>query len=421
MEIKEKLGIKIPCSLKTLTPVHVGSGVKLSKGIDFIATPSSVTIITEAELMEHLENNPEEIELFAKGEYKLNALSKMPSGKKYYINNEKVFDIAQFIRNGLGKPYIPGSSIKGAIRTVILKNRFKSLSAIRQNSLFEGIISAQNVGKEWAAEALIKEIFGLDSNHNLMRALQVFDAQFSEVSLEKVLILSLANLDSTSYAWKKMGQDVQNQTDPSRATSIFIEALPADAEGNFSLSLNSFLFNNEEAKRLLKFSEPALESINELVKSINNYSLEKLNKEKAFFVNLTSPTKLDSIIANIDFLIDNLTKLQKDEFIIRLSWGSGWEGMTGNFLSREWLDKFRKKFGRGMGKPNFSVFPKTRRIIFEGNEPKYLTGWVKVKLNDSITNSGFAKKQKETDALIDDSDWAAKLGTKFKVNKKKKN
>ncbi len=33
---KQKLGEKIPCSIEVLTPVHIGSGVKLAEGIDFI-------------------------------------------------------------------------------------------------------------------------------------------------------------------------------------------------------------------------------------------------------------------------------------------------------------------------------------------------------------------------------------------------
>ncbi len=184
--------------------------------------------------------------------------------------------------------------------------------------------------KEWAGDSLLKELLGNDSNYNLMRTLKIFDAQFSKVSLEKVLILSLANQNATSYAWKKMGRDTQNQVDPSNATTIFLEGLPSGEKGYFSMSLSNFLFNNEEAKRKLNFSKLRLLKIfNALKKTINNYSLEKLKKEKDFFVKLTTPKKLNNIIENIDSLMDDVNKLQKDEFIIRLSWGSGWEGMTG--------------------------------------------------------------------------------------------
>ncbi len=74
-----------------------------------------------------------------------------------------------------------------------------------------------------------------------------------------------------------------------------------------------------------------------------------------------------------------------------------------------------------MGKPGFAIFPKTRRLVFHGNDPKYLTGWVKIKLNDSDSNSERHKKQKENEASIDASDWTAKLSAKYKVTRNKKN
>ena len=57
-ESKSKLGLKIPCSIEILTPVHIGSGVKLTEGIDFVKTDHSVEIIPQSELMEYLKNNP---------------------------------------------------------------------------------------------------------------------------------------------------------------------------------------------------------------------------------------------------------------------------------------------------------------------------------------------------------------------------
>ena len=36
-----------------------------------------------------------------------------------------------------------------------------------------------------------------------------------------------------------------------------------------------------------------------------------------------------------------------------------------------------------MGRPGFSIFPKTRKIVFEDEQPSYLTGWIKVKLYET--------------------------------------
>lgn len=406
---KRKLGEKIPCSIEILTPVHIGSGVKLAKDIDFIATRETVTIIPQSELMEYLEENPIELENFIKGYYKLDKINLGTLGKKYPINGERVFDITEFERNGFGKPYIPGSSIKGAIRTILLRKRFNELSPNEQTNLLRQVNSTK---KEWASEPIVKKLLGDSSNENLMRALEIFDAEFNEVSLEKVLILSLCNDEATAYKWKRMGRDAVNQDDPSKATIIFVEALPIGAKGYSSISLSNFLFNNPEAKQQLKFSEPSLSDFESFVKTINNYSLEKLNEEKTFFQKLNSSKKLNELLKNIDTLITETSKLQKDEVILRLSWGSGWKGMTGDFLDNEWLQTFRSKYR--LGKNNFPIFPKTRRIIFDGNEPKYVTGWIKIKLNDKPSSIETEEKRDEQ------QDPMEILKQKFKVTETKK-
>ena len=40
-------------------------------------------------------------------------------------------DISKFMRDGLGKPYIPGSSLKGAIRTILLNTNWKDLDFVQ--------------------------------------------------------------------------------------------------------------------------------------------------------------------------------------------------------------------------------------------------------------------------------------------------
>lgn len=373
---KQKLGEKIPCSIEVLTPVHIGSGVKLTEGIDFIKTDNSVHIVSQAELMKHLENDPDEMERFIQGNYKLSALNRIPDGKKYNISIGRTSEINEFEKNGNGKPYIPGSSLKGSIRTILIKKRFNALSPSDQNNLLQRVTSNK---KEWVSEPIIKELLGDKSNENLMRVLEIFDAEFEELELEKILILSLTNEKGTSYGWKQLWNK-QNTPNPNQASQIIAETLPVGIKGYTSISLNNFLYNNPTAQSTLQFNESALKNIQNLSSEINNYSRQKLEKEKLFFEKLTSPKKLNLVIKEIDNLIKKIENLSNNEFILRISWGSGWKGMTGDYLDENWLNIFRRKYQ--LGKRDFPIFPKTRRIVFEDNEPKYLTGWIKIKLND---------------------------------------
>lgn len=419
---KKIIGEKIPCSIEVLTPVHIGSGVKLTEGIDFIKTDYSVQMISQSELMKYLESNSDELEKFINGNYNLNSLKKIPEGRSYQVDIGRTKEINEFERNGFGKPYIPGSSIKGSIRTILLKKVFDGLDEKEKQNLL-GLVN--NPKKEWASEPIVKKIFGDDSNHNLMRALEIFDAEFDDVNLEKILILSLTNEKSTNYGWKQLWGNKNNVPDPRKASQIFVEALPIGSKGYSSISLNNFLFNNPLAKTELKFFNTSLSNINSLISTINNYSLEKLNSEKAFFEKLNSSNKLNELIKNIDQLINNHNALKSDEFIMHLSWGSGWKGMTGDFIddlmkdqNQKWIDFFRFKYR--MGKQGFRIFPKTRRIVFEGDEPKYLTGWIKVKLNEpKPLKINQEKSSLSTNTDIDSNDWAAILGEKFTVKKSK--
>lgn len=413
---KQKLGEKIPCSIEVLTPVHIGSGVKLTEGIDFIKNNSSVHIIPQSTLLRYLEENPEERDNFINGGYRLSALNNIPEGNKYNISIGRTSEINEFERSGNGKPYIPGSSIKGSIRTILLKKRFDALQPSEQSDLLKKVTSNR---KEWASEPVMKALFGDTSNENLMRILEIFDAEFDILELEKVIILSLTNESGTSYGWKQLWNR-QNTNDYTRASQIIAEALPIGSKGYFSFQLGSFLLNDTTAKEKLKFIENSFENIYNLRKLINEYSTTKLLSEKSFFEKLKSPKPLTSVINEIDVLIEKIKKLSDDEFIMRLSWGSGWKGMTGDYLDANWLNKFRSKYR--LGKNGFSVFPKTRRIVFEDNEPKYLTGWIKVKLYETkpqhkeVNTSGSINENQN----IDSSNWAAILGDKFIVKNEKK-
>lgn len=418
---KQKLGEKIPCSIEVLTPVHVGSGVKLAEGIDFDKTDSSVRIISQADLMKYLEDNPDKLNEFIKSGYKISVFKKLPFERSFQIDTKGLREILEFERNGNGKPYIPGSSLKGSIRTAILYNLFSTLPVEAKDKLLKEAKDYKK-GENWASEPILNEIFGADSNYNLMRALQVFDANFStEIDLHSLHLLSLNG--ESAYGWKKMGKDKKTnkpfplQDNPKYSTFIFVEALPIDTIGYFSISINDFLINNPIASAELKFKENAILAIKNFITTINSYSKQKLEKEKEFFEKLTSPKILTKVIDEIDNLLDKINNLSNDEFILRISWGSGWKGMTGDFLDDNWLKIFRQKYR--LGKTGFDIFPKTRRIVFEDNKPKYLTGFVKIKLNDS-KKTNLKEINTEQNDKIDSNDWAAVLGKNFTVKETKK-
>ena len=126
-------------TIETLGPLYIGSGHEIGKK-DWILNRRDNTayIIDEIKLFNYLRNNNllSSFEKFmlsnargglfewAKENKIINDIIYQTS--KYSLDCEniaqvnKVRGIQTFIKDGYGKPYIPGSSIKGAIRNVLL-------------------------------------------------------------------------------------------------------------------------------------------------------------------------------------------------------------------------------------------------------------------------------------------------------------
>jgi len=421
---KKILGEKIQCSLETLTPVHVGSGRKLASGIDFIKTDYSIHIVPQSELLSYLEKNPDEMENFIKGNYKLGALNRMPEGRTYYLQIGRTNEIIEFERNGFGKPYIPGSSIKGAIRTILLRKRLDELSENERTELFSSIKKEikkkiennQRPKREWASQDLLKKIFGNSSNNNLMRVLEIFDAEFNELDLDIIYILSLTSENGDRFGWKNLWNR-RNENKIKFATQLVAETLPIGSKTSFSIVLNKFLINNKTANELLNFSEDALKEFANLAKTVNKYSNEYLSKEKKFFDKLQKPQKLSSFIQEIENLISIINSCKENEMVLRISWGGGWKSMIGDYLDDKWLKYFRSEYK--LGKKDFEIFPKTRKIIFDEDEPKYLPGWIKVKFFDQYNSKKDSQNSTIAEREEGEPDFS-KLSNLGRVTKLKK-
>jgi hypothetical protein len=155
-----------------------------------------------------------------------------------------------------------------------------------------------------------------------------------------------------------------------------------------------------------------------LPKICNDYAQRQIAKQRAFFAKYD----LKPLVKFYDELEAIRAGLPASDFLLRLSWGSGWQGMTGELIENpEDLQRVRKKFGMGkmemigempeecpichskkirpdnrkedtgfcyegmhsfpapgVKKALFPIFPKTRKIALEaGREPRYPFGWVR--------------------------------------------
>ena len=362
---KQILGEKIPCSVEILSPVHIGSGVRLVEGWDFIYTQNSklLKIVSQEELLPTL--SKKQIDEFNNEQRRHDILLKAQSERVYKLDYHRG-EVLEFERNGNANPYIPGSSLKGAIRTAIFVSEYAKQKQ-DYDELLKEIKENEKAKSQWASTPILDKCFGEDPNHNSMRLLMINDVYFSQnaVEVSEVKILSLSNKEATSFNYKNF--------------SLYPEHLKIGAKGNFTIKIDKFLFENEQAKKQLKFPKLTIENIAEL---INAQSKRHLEKEIAFFKKCGKDS-LKNVIEFNESLLANIPK-SNTEFVLRLAWGSGWKGMTGDYLDENWLKAFKEKFR--LGKREFPIFPKTRRILFRDNKPMFTLGWIKARLNHSFTN-----------------------------------
>lgn len=412
-----KYGEKIPCTIEILTPTHIGSGVKLLQGFDFFRDRGNIVKISQKDLEDYLKENPDELRKFGDPSFRPESLiKKIETGKRYYIN-EFAKEIYEFERNGSGLPYVPGSSMKGAVRTAILSDKFNKCSEIERKKL----LSLINRNEKQAGERILENLFGERPNNNLLKTISIFDSHFSEddIDLYLIYILSLSSKDGSSFLWKKMGRDSRNQDIPVNATPLIVEMLKPGSKANFRLKVDSFYFENEDARRRLNIQ--GIKS-SEITKIINKYSLMQLESELSFFNKFKNKENLKPIIEDFEKLKTELESINDGQAIMRMSWGVSWKFMTGGFITQEQLIELKRKFSFRMGKDGFE-FPKTRKIIFDSGNPIYTPGWVKINLYDEVKkdekNQNSSIVTNKTEAKIDESfDPLAALSEKFKVSKK---
>jgi CRISPR type III-A-associated RAMP protein Csm5 len=88
-------------------------------------------------------------------------------------------EISPYIRDSFENPYIPGSSLKGALRTVIAAHLIN----------FGKIPFEFNPGdeKKWAFKKMDKKVFGEDPKNDFMKGFMVVDSPFTNADLGLML------------------------------------------------------------------------------------------------------------------------------------------------------------------------------------------------------------------------------------------
>lgn len=342
--------------------VHIGSGEILQYGSDFInfqeGGDNYVGIISPRKIMSLIKNDTKTLDAWiATIERKKSIIEFMKTYVPKAITDDYCFRIDHtyetlkendtlqtFIHNGLGDPYIPGSSIKGAIRTAVLSN------IINKKNGVENLVNPTRIN----AKAIEQHLLGENPNKDIYRFLKIGDAVFGN-NYENIVRLFSINERGTNSYW-----------DTSK--SQLVETLmPKDSSVcEIKLDLKAYGY----AKNYVQELPECMSSLNKMFSTINQHTKSLLAHEIKYWqdhINNPNAENVDKYIKNLEIIMEQIQKCKdpsKTSCILRLGAGSGWRFITGAWT--ETFEKFNESIvpvarPQNQRYSNYS-FPKSRRV-----------------------------------------------------------
>lgn len=311
--------------------------------------------------------------------------------------NQKISDLRPMIRNGFGHRYIPGSSIKGAIRTAIayhlLLHAPKRVSEI-ELKLRETMGQLRQRPKFADDELFMNQLFSDFSlsyqgkpirckpetpNTDFMRAVHITDAEplIEERTVNKKGQPVSVNLPIVAEVI------VSSHFKDGKAkykAPIFTEMVRNDRT-QFTISIDSEMLSWFHHRQGLQIP---FNTIDDILNICQVFAQEQWDYEHDYWRDITdnlNDRDNNRQTINLDFSnIRELYEPEKCPYELRLGWGSGMTGTTVNLLFADDLRAEIRDSCSPNKAPGFEA-PKSRRVVAVSDRKiKFAPGWVKFKV-----------------------------------------
>lgn len=397
MDELTRLHLRLPLRLTTLTPVAVGDGGQLSPLTDFIwdSDNDEIGLLDQRKFREAFRGKDRLMDTYInavrdvlgrnRSLFLADFIQKNLPGKlKDYLQKDaltawgvgerNVQELKTIVKEG-GKPYLPGSSLKGALKTALLIDwMFQSEKGTAN--------SPQTRLKKLISESRFKD--SIEQGYQKIE--QEFFGDLSRVADVPMDFSFFRVADAVGFASKSVG--VYNTTrlrfklDSKGNKSMPIgltEAIQPKNVATMELSIQKILPKDHQPHPFLQpfWKEPTIGP--QLFGRLNRFALQFLEWEKGQFERIHEA----EIKKEMGDYKQQLAELEKQiraagDSVGFLRIGSGktyWNNSVGLTVADEWSE-FRKlmKILR-LGQEGQSSYPITRRIAEPDSEPM---GWVKL-------------------------------------------
>ena len=408
----------VALALEIMTPVQAGSGANLGQSLDYINYGGKVFVVDQERTFASVAAGDQVLNNVLSSS-KLEDLVNLAGQRFGYVlpplsRQPTVPDqFREQLKDAFLKPYIPGTAIKGAIRTVLLAQHILFLSDEKLSDYLSllpipipdkynpkrSIASEKRSG--FASEKLLKKVFGEKPNHNLMRALHVGDAIFGQDDL-RLADIRWMNLvkdgDKFKTKWRRISifdpkdeKHFKNQDKWENANGIYAETLAPQALAPITLQWDGFLLSNLHWHSDSPIPHLLPANFDELRTRLNAHAQYRLQREIEFYGQYGQTRPKDECQR-----ILGLITREPDAAYLQLSWGSGWRGMTGDWMNDSTEKTMRGLYPEMRGRDGMP-FPKTRRLAVYENAPCLPLGWIRLlpmeKVNDRLRQKAIHQQQ----------------------------
>jgi CRISPR-associated protein Csm5 len=374
-----------------LTPLLVGDGRKLSP-IDYMVWKDHVNVLDQWRIFRLLAKGPrlegylsqlkkaDKLDFASWGGFAQNFAGKrVPFENPAYSNywnraSGESLHIPTFA-SGPSGPYLPGTAIKGALRTGMMFAHWRDgmLQDVRAR------VQGERIPRR-PAEIVEEQALG-PAGSNRMRFVSTGDSGTVAVGQFKIYLLRTSTLqprgNALTLGWKQSPRGSVDGMRPEDSTPTFAEmATPGTSfEGDWD---EKAFFLQPEVRRSIRWPEMSRARIFE---AANVYAAGLLMLQRQYAA--TSGLKL--LDENLAALEQQLAQArERGSCLLCLGWGGGLSAKTAwldttNADYRQILEKFTI-YNRALA--SNLPFPKTRRIVFLNNKPATLPGWVELAVEE---------------------------------------
>ena len=359
------LGTNYRLDIEVLTPLHIGSGTLLRRNFDFtIHQGRTYRLNEDAILSDRWPEDPAEQDLFLRQPL-ANLLEKgdFQAHREYFryiLGGPASGEVREALKTAHDQPYLPGSSLKGALRTALLRALTEKKPFRRAD--FGRAGSARDA--KWAGRPVEQRLLGRDPNHDIFRAVHVGDS---------------SPLATTALTLTKI------QLAP--GINVNVEAIPRGAHLTASLRIDTWLLA-QRGQRDLAWTSTLAERVAQIHRAAQITGKRRLRDEMIYHLERKEGIP-------VTFYGKLLEKVQgsawpRNTFVIQVGFATGWRAKTliGGMdnhdpLLAQIVQEFRLDRGGGRqsrGYQRGQPFPKSRHLAYSGRLPSLPMGWLKVQM-----------------------------------------